>query len=86
MSYVNIGIKDRTIRALLALVLAIIGYGYSEALGNWKWLFNVLAIILILEAIFGFCPLYKIFGINTNNSREAPRRVVSRARPKRKRR
>lgn len=54
----NIGNKDAVIRVVLGTVIALIGFYY----GSW-W--GLLGIIPLATAYFSFCPLYKLFGINT---------------------
>lgn len=54
----NIGSTDRLIRVVLAMLIAAAGI-YFE---NW-W--GLLAVIPLFTALFSFCPLYKIIGINT---------------------
>ena len=54
----NVGKIDRSIRLIIGVVIAVLGLYYQ----SW-W--GLLAIIPILTAIFGFCPLYIPFKINT---------------------
>jgi hypothetical protein len=57
----NLGIYDQGTRVLLAIAIAVLYY------------FNVIdgvaalivAGVLVLTSLFGFCPLYKLFHINT---------------------
>jgi Inner membrane protein YgaP-like, transmembrane domain len=57
----NVGIYDQGTRVLLAIAIAVLYY------------FNVIdgvaalivAGVLVLTSLFGFCPLYKLFHINT---------------------
>lgn len=58
----NIGKIDRIIRIILGLVLLSLLFILE---GNLKYI-GLVGIIPILTASIGFCPLYKIFGINTN--------------------
>lgn len=53
---------DRGIRALLALLLLAVGTVAGGALRPTLW---VLAGILGVTAAVGFCPLYRLLGINT---------------------
>lgn len=55
----NVGKTDKIIRYVLALVFVYLGYSYSY------W-FYVIALVLFLTAMIGFCWPYKLFGINTN--------------------
>ena len=59
----NTGNIDRAIRAILGLVL--IALAATGTVGMWGWIGIVIGIVLLLTAIFGFCPAYAIFGMNT---------------------
>jgi hypothetical protein len=60
----NLGIADRTIRLIAGIVL--IEIAMSRPLENFastlSWIF---AIVLLLTATFGYCPIYGFFGIRT---------------------
>ncbi|MGQ8367093.1 YgaP family membrane protein [Glaciecola sp. 1036] len=50
---------DRAIRVLLGIaLLSLVFFGPQTP---WGWI----GIVPLLTGIVGFCPLYKIFGINT---------------------
>ncbi|NPA53382.1 MAG: DUF2892 domain-containing protein [Aquificae bacterium] len=57
---------DAIIRVLIGSILAWLG---MEKGGAWI-IAQILGIVLILTAIFGFCPLYKITGISTKEQQE----------------
>jgi len=59
----NMGKIDRIVRGIVGVILAIIGIMY---LGFW-WgiLLLVIALILIITAIIGICPLYMPFKFST---------------------
>ena len=59
----NTGKIDRIIRFIIGIALIWAGYKYNA----WWYL---LAVILILTSFAGFCPLYKLFGINTCSQKE----------------
>jgi Protein of unknown function (DUF2892) len=59
----NTGNVDRAIRAILGLVL--IALAATGTIGVWGWIGIVIGIVLLLTAVFGFCPAYAIFGMNT---------------------
>jgi hypothetical protein len=59
----NTGDIDRAIRAILGLIL--IALAATGTVGVWGWIGIVIGIVLLLTAIFGFCPAYAIFGMNT---------------------
>lgn len=64
----NLGIADRTIRLLAGIFL--IEVAVSKPLENaasiLSWIF---AIILLLTATIGYCPIYGLFGIRTLSGR-----------------
>ncbi len=55
----NVGTIDRTIRVVVGLVMVVLAF--AGALGAWAWI----GVVPLLTGIIGFCPLYKLFGINT---------------------
>ena len=59
----NEGNADRTVRLILAIVLAVVAY-YMPG-GAWQVIFYVLAAILLITSATGFCLLYQLMGINT---------------------
>lgn len=54
----NVGQIDRNIRIVLALVIAVLGLYFK----SW-W--GLVAIVPLATALSLFCPVYKIFGLNT---------------------
>lgn len=66
----NVGSADRTVRAILGLVLILSPFLPFAApvfagLGVWKFAVAAVGIVLAGTAAIGFCPLYAIFGLNT---------------------
>ena len=55
----NIGILDKTIRLVIAAVWI---YAFGFVCECWLWL---VGLVPLLTAVYGYCPLYKFFGINT---------------------
>lgn len=55
----NIGSLDKIIRILVGLVLISLVFIGPQTL--WGWL----GVPVILIALFGWCPLYKVLGIST---------------------
>lgn len=51
----NVGSTDRSVRAIIGLVSIVIGMKYNT------WWF-VVAAYMFLTSIFGWCPIYSIFG------------------------
>ncbi len=60
----NMGIIDRIIRIVLALILAGL-YFANVVSGTLAIVLLVLAGVFALTTLIGFCPLYWPFGINT---------------------
>ncbi|MFW3147035.1 MAG: DUF2892 domain-containing protein [Thermoplasmatota archaeon] len=60
----NMGMIDRSVRALVGLALVIIGV----ISGLW-WLYIIAAIMLLTSAV-GICPLYLPFRIRTFMKKE----------------
>jgi len=55
---------DRVIRLVLAVVLILIA---MYALSGWLMvLLYILAAVLLITGLTGFCALYDLLGINTN--------------------
>lgn len=62
----NMGTVDRTIRAILGLVLiALVFIGPQSA---WGWL----GVIPLATAVVGRCPAYSLLGIKTCKAKATP--------------
>ena len=60
----NMGSYDKLIRLVVAIVLIVLYY--KEVLtGTLGIIALVLALVLTVTSLIGFCPLYTLFGINT---------------------
>lgn len=53
---------DRVIRAVLGVALVAIGFTVGGTLGVVLY---VLAAVMFVTALTGFCPLYRLLGIDT---------------------
>lgn len=60
----NMGTADKTIRLLVAAVIAVL-YFTENISGTLGIVLLVIAIVFALTSFMSFCPLYKPFGINT---------------------
>lgn len=60
----NVGTVDRIIRIIFAVAVAIL-YFTSVISGTLAIILGVLAVILLLTGIVGFCPLYAPFNFST---------------------
>lgn len=66
MMKTNMHPLDRMLRLLFAVVVGIyIFYVGIEEEGLLQQLLPILAIVFGLTGLINFCPLYKLFGINT---------------------
>jgi hypothetical protein len=66
----NVGSVDRILRALVGIVLLLIPVLPSSAttlsgLGAWIWVLPAIGAVLLLTAIFRFCPAYMLLGIRS---------------------
>lgn len=58
----NVGNLDKVIRLVLAVVFAVGGF---MAGGAVSVVLFVLAAVMLLTALVGVCPLYRLVGVNT---------------------
>ena len=60
----NMGSTDRILRALVAVVIAIL-YFTGTITGTLGIVLLVLAVVFLLTSVVSFCPLYAPLGIST---------------------
>jgi hypothetical protein len=65
----NMGIWDRTIRLLVAALIAVL-YFTKVINGVTAIILLIIAGVFLLTSLFSFCPLYKPFGFNTCGSKK----------------
>ncbi|MFN5620309.1 MAG: DUF2892 domain-containing protein [Flavobacteriales bacterium] len=65
----NMGILDRIVRIVLAIVFATLFFTETVA-GTWGIVLMVLAIVFALTSVVSFCPLYAPFGISTCSTKK----------------
>ncbi len=60
----NVGNTDKVIRAAIGVVALVAAFlvGITSVAGI---VLGVVAVIALVTAAVGFCPLYRVFGINT---------------------
>jgi hypothetical protein len=61
----NMGSADKTIRVFIAAIVALL-YFTGVITGTLAIILMILALVFIVTSLIGFCPLYPLFGINTN--------------------
>lgn len=72
----NIGMIDRMIRFVVAIIFIILGFVYSP------WWF-IGAAIALFTALIGWCALYALLGWSTNKPAETkPKKLGKKARKK----
>jgi len=65
----NMGIADRVIRILIAVVIAILYFTKTEPVTDTVGMvLLVIGAVLLLTALINFCPLYKLLGIKTHKT------------------
>ncbi|MBK8904127.1 MAG: DUF2892 domain-containing protein [Anaerolineaceae bacterium] len=60
----NMGSIDRIIRAVFAVVVAVL-YFTNLISGTAAIILGILAIVFLLTSVVGFCPLYAPFKLST---------------------
>ena len=68
----NMGSTDRGIRILLAIIMAGLYFTHTVT-GAFGIVLLVLAVIFLLTSFVSFCPLYTLFGFNTNKTKDPAR-------------
>ncbi|OKH90183.1 DUF2892 domain-containing protein [Thalassospira sp. TSL5-1] len=67
----NIGRLDRAARFIAGLVLLVLPFalagegGIMAAMGGYAWLSLLVGAVMLVTAVFRFCPAYWLFGIRT---------------------
>ncbi|MDT8392816.1 MAG: DUF2892 domain-containing protein [Bacteroidales bacterium] len=65
----NMGVFDRSLRIILAIVVAVLIF-LGELSGTTAIILGIIAAVFLLTSLFGFCPLYTLFGLKTCASKE----------------
>jgi len=63
------GNVDRIIRTIVALAIVLL-YNYDVITGTLGIVFLILAGILLLTSLIGFCPLYVPFGLSSCSAKK----------------
>ena len=66
----NMGTTDKSIRIVIALVIAALYY-FNVIEGTLAYVLMALALIFLLTSFLSFCPLYLPFGISTCNKEKS---------------
>lgn len=65
----NMGMTDKSIRIALA-ALAVVLYFLGAVKGTLALVVLIIAILLVVTSLISFCPLYTLFGWNTDKKKE----------------
>lgn len=65
----NMSSTDRIVRIVVAVILAAL-YFSGVITGTVGTILTLLAIVFLLTATIGFCPLYTLFGMSTKKKAE----------------
>lgn len=60
----NMGATDKSIRVLVAIIIALLYY-FNAIEGTLAYVLMAFAIVFLLTSFISFCPLYVLFKINT---------------------
>ena len=60
----NMGLVDRVVRAVLAIVVAVL-YLTGVIHGTLALILGIVAIVFLVTGLVSFCPLYRLLGIST---------------------
>ena len=66
--YINIGIFERVGRTAVGLALIGFAIGSIAPGTGWNWL-GWIGVVPILTGLTGFCPLYRLLGMSTQQRR-----------------
>lgn len=66
----NVGGVDRILRFVVGALLLIVPFlppvsAALSGLGTFVWVVPIVGVVMILTALFRFCPAYTLFGITT---------------------
>jgi hypothetical protein len=64
----NMGLVDKFVRLLIAMAIVILELRHLVT-GTFSIILTIVAVILIITTFIGFCPLYTLFGWNTNKKK-----------------
>lgn len=62
----NMGTIDRIVRAVVAVVIAVL-YFAGAISGTLAIVLGIVAVVFLLTSIVGFCPLYYPFKLSTKS-------------------
>jgi hypothetical protein len=71
MGFINEAGWDRIVRVIAGAVILYLGWA-GVVTGGWGTFLKVFGFLPLLTGLFGFCPVYRVFGISTCRSAKQP--------------
>lgn len=56
---------DRIVRLVIAVVCAVLAFTVTSPGTVWGVILLIVAVVMLVTAAIGWCPLYRLFGIKT---------------------
>ena len=60
----NVGYRDSTLRVIIAIIISV-SYAVGFIYGAIGIVALFIGLVLLITSISGYCPFYKLFGLNT---------------------
>jgi Na+(H+)/acetate symporter ActP len=60
----NMGVLDRIIRVIIAIVIVVLYY-YGQMTGLAAIILGLIAVLFFMTSCIGYCPVYHLLGIST---------------------
>lgn len=64
----NVGNIDKIVRIIIAIVAFY--FAYTTLVSPWNYVLYAVGGIMVVTSLFGCCPLFSIFGVNTCKVKE----------------
>ena len=64
----NMGTTDRTIRLIIAVIIAALYFG-GQISGTVAIVLGIVAVAFLVTSLIGWCPVYLPFGISTRKQK-----------------
>lgn len=66
----NMGVADRVIRTVVAIVIGVLYF--TDRIGGWlAIILGVVAVVLLITSLVGWCPAYNPLKISTRKERSS---------------
>ena len=62
----NVGGFDRVVRIIIGVALISLLYFIGQTV--WLWVAAAVGAVLVVTAVTGFCPIYRVLGLHTNRT------------------